>query len=357
MLIAVSHRAQGWVRFLEADDVLAERGPDWMRIAFPSTLDDGLAFQARLTSAPGRWCGHVVIEGRRLLLEGELQLVSATFGAVEGRSLTWSGLRGDFAPALRVAPFDPIDVFVQDDGRLAESANRDAPSPVWTPEDVAAMTAFQVRRHSGPATAEGRTVTWLGPDARTLVVDTDDPERVAALATQLAPAKPALGADRLVALVRPTDQLRPGAVSRPLADGLHLVLARDLPEEFEWLSAAGLAEDGLTEDEAFRVAVHNLAAHVPWVRLAGDSTARMVVAGGNHEPSLLLDPEVEAAAVAVLGEQLVARLVTHDLLYFTTPEHPERVAGLESIAADFRARGQEWCPAWLSRGPGGWVAG
>jgi hypothetical protein len=319
MHVAVHNAAEGWIHPLGDVPVDLARGPGWVQLAFPTVVDEGVPWSARLTMNGPRTCGTLVVGGRELAFEDAGDLVTTQLGQRDGQPLTWSGIQGGFAArGRRVALTETLTVLVQDDGRMANGETTRDPEPPRTAADEAALAALPWARAPKP----GQTLF-----------------------------------SQLVPLVRPVALAaqRPGTITRPFVRDAVLVLAADLPDRVAWIGSEALAAAGLTEAEAFDLAVENLADAVPWVRLSGDATMRMARCGGNFEPSLLLDPEVEALVATVFGERRIARLVTRDLLYYSAPEHTARIAWCDGVARDFRAKGEEWTTGWLTRGANGWT--
>ncbi len=135
----------------------------------------------------------------------------------------------------------------------------------------------------------------------------------------------------------PTDLVLSGGdalIDRDFVGRLIEVLVHDAGDHFEILQQRHLAELGLTEDEAFALGERNLEGLVDAGTVMaypqGDGFA--IVAGGNHEASLLLVPSLCTKLAEHVGTPfLLAAAPARDLLMVASAESAAGAAELHRL--------------------------
>lgn len=121
--------------------------------------------------------------------------------------------------------------------------------------------------------------------------------------------------------------------TEPLTRELVVVYAEDTPENVRYLFAEETEKLGVRPAELRALAVKNLRALLPDVRVEDvRDGVHMVVADGNYEAALLLSDALVATLPAVDGELVVA-IPSRDLFLFTGSENDAAVEALRGFAA------------------------
>jgi uncharacterized protein YtpQ (UPF0354 family) len=122
-----------------------------------------------------------------------------------------------------------------------------------------------------------------------------------------------------------------------LNDRLVVFYVEDRPRTVQFLTEQRLTASGLKRADLRALALNNLQALIPQVRLQEGRGVYMVTAGGTYESSLVLLDEIwKTRRIDVDGDYVVA-IPARDMLFVTGSKNHEAVTRLRAIAArDYR---------------------
>lgn len=121
-------------------------------------------------------------------------------------------------------------------------------------------------------------------------------------------------------------------VTDDLNTELVVVYVEDDKRNLRYLSAAQLAEFGLTQQELRPLALENLMRLLPQIQLHSTGPVSMLTAGGNYEASLLLVKEFWSAGKVQVAGEIVVAVPSRDVVLITGSANPEGLAQLQKLA-------------------------
>jgi hypothetical protein len=142
--------------------------------------------------------------------------------------------------------------------------------------------------------------------------------------------------DFLVAIPAPAagDPSFDRPVHRPFAGDLEALLGYDTPGGIAMMGKLSMGIDGLTDDEAFALAITNLSAFARGLSWEADGGLRFAVLDGDYESSLLLLDSVWDELEAELGGPVAVAAPTRSLVAAARADDAASVARLRSLIAD-----------------------
>lgn len=121
-------------------------------------------------------------------------------------------------------------------------------------------------------------------------------------------------------------------VTDDLNTELVVVYVEDDKRNLRYLSAAQLAELGLTQQALRPLALENLMRLLPQIQLHSAGPVSMLTAGGNYEASLLLVKEFWSAGKVQVAGEIVVAVPSRDVVLITGSANPEGLAQLQKLA-------------------------
>jgi uncharacterized protein YtpQ (UPF0354 family) len=123
-------------------------------------------------------------------------------------------------------------------------------------------------------------------------------------------------------------------VHRPFAGDVEAILAYDTPRGIGVMGKLSLGIDGLSDDEAFALAVSNFEAFAEGLAWREQDGLRFAVLDGNYESSVLLLPGVWDALEAELGGPAAVAVPTRSVVAVARADDAAGLARLRALIAD-----------------------
>lgn len=122
-------------------------------------------------------------------------------------------------------------------------------------------------------------------------------------------------------------------------DQLIVMYMVDSETSLRSLTKTDLSKLGISKDTLLNMAVRNLRAVLPEVKLLGDSDTYMITAGGNFEVSLILFPKIWTKENLKVNGDFVIAIPNRDLLLVTGSKNSKGISKLKELIANSYTNG------------------